>query len=60
MKSLIAFWNDENGQTSTEYILLVAVVALIVFKFKEVAVERLEGLTGDVFNKGEDILDEIQ
>ena len=44
---------DEDGQTSTEYILLVAVVALIVFKFKEVATERLTKLTSGVFDKAE-------
>lgn len=53
MKSVIAFLKDENGQTSTEYILLVAVVALIVMKFKNVAVTRLEKLTGDIFSGGD-------
>jgi len=54
MKDLILnYWQDEDGQTSTEYILLVAVVALIVFKFKEVATERLTKLTSGVFDKAE-------
>lgn len=47
---IIAFLKDEDGQTSTEYILLVAVVALIVFKFKEKATERLGSLTDKVFD----------
>lgn len=59
MKSVIAFLKDENGQTSTEYILLVAVVALIVVKFKAVAVDRLTQLTGKVFDAGNDIATEI-
>lgn len=59
MKSVIAFLKDENGQTSTEYILLVAVVALIVVKFKAVAVDRLTQLTGKVFDAGNNIADEI-
>lgn len=59
MKSVIAFLKDENGQTSTEYILLVAVVALIVVKFKAVAVDRLTQLTGNVFNAGDQIATEI-
>lgn len=59
MKSVIAFLKDENGQTSTEYILLVAVVALIVVKFKNVAVTRLEQLTGNVFTAGDNIATEI-
>ena len=60
MKSVIAFLKDENGQTSTEYILLVAVVALIVMKFKGIAVERLTKLTGDVFNGGDQLATQIQ
>ncbi len=59
MKSMIAFLKDENGQTSTEYILLVAVVALIVMKFKGVAVDRLTQLTGKVFDAGDSIAGEI-
>jgi pilus assembly protein Flp/PilA len=44
------FLRDEEGQTSTEYILLVAVVALIVFKFKKIATEKLTNLTDSIFN----------
>lgn len=60
MKSVIAFLKDENGQTSTEYILLVAVVALIVMKFKSVAVGRLESLTGKIFEGGDTLATQIQ
>ena len=45
---IIAFLKDEDGQTSTEYILLVAVVALIVFKFKDKATDRLGKITDGV------------
>ncbi len=51
MKRLLAFITEEEGQTSTEYILLVAVVALIVFRFKDIALSRLTKLTSDVFDK---------
>ena len=54
----MAYLKDESGQTSTEYILLVAVVAMIVFKFKAQASSRLETLTGNVFNKADDLLKE--
>ena len=54
------FLKDESGQTSTEYILLVAVVAVLVFKFKSVAVTKLDELTNQTFNKGSAILDEIK
>ena len=59
-RKLKAFLADESGQTSTEYILLVAVVALIVMKFKNVAVERLEKLTGGIFDAGDKISEKIE
>ena len=63
MKSKItAFLKDESGQTSTEYILLVAVVAFVIFKFKGVIETKLvgdDGLVNKVFNKADTILDSI-
>ena len=59
VKTFLKFLRDEEGQTSTEYILLVAVVALIVFKFRETAVSRLTGLTDGVFGKAEGILQDF-
>lgn len=59
MKSILAFLKDEEGQTSTEYILLVAVVALIVFKFKDIALEKLTGLTNGVFGKADEMVQSI-
>jgi pilus assembly protein Flp/PilA len=60
MKNLIiAFLKDEEGQTSTEYILLVAVVALIVFKFKDQATKRLGDITDGVFTGAESWVGEL-
>ena len=60
MKNLIlAYLKDEEGQTSTEYILLVAVVALIVFKFKGTATQELDKLTKNIFTNAGNIADEI-
>ena len=59
MNDFIAFLKDEDGQTSTEYILLVAVVALIVFKFKDVASEKLDAIAIKVFGKAEGFVDDI-
>jgi pilus assembly protein Flp/PilA len=56
---IVEFLKDESGQTSTEYILLVAVVAVVIFKFKDVLQQRLEGLVGNVFDKGDKILEDI-
>jgi len=46
-QKLIAYFKDESGQTSTEYILLVAVAAAIVIKFKAKITEALLGKDGD-------------
>lgn len=54
---IIAYLKDETGQTSTEYILLVAVVATIVFKFKDAITKKLfgDGGGGGILNT---VLDE--
>jgi pilus assembly protein Flp/PilA len=44
---IVAYLKDETGQTSTEYILLVAVVATIVFKFKGAITKKLFGEAED-------------
>jgi pilus assembly protein Flp/PilA len=59
MKKMWEFLINEEGQTSTEYILLVAVVALIVFKFKDVATEKLGKITEGVFSNAENFVDEM-
>ena len=51
MKSLIiSFLNDESGQTTTEYILLLAVVAAIIFKFKDAFSTKMTDIINKVFN----------
>ena len=59
-QKIVAFLKDESGQTSTEYILLVAVVAIVIFKFKQKLVSGLESLTGGVFEKADGLLDEME
>lgn len=44
---LVAYLKDESGQTSTEYILLVAVAAAIVIKFKSAITKQLMGENGE-------------
>jgi pilus assembly protein Flp/PilA len=55
---IMAYLKDESGQTSTEYILLVAVAAAIVLKFKKAITTQLlgndegqGGLLGNVMDK---------
>jgi Flp pilus assembly pilin Flp len=45
-QKFIAYLKDETGQTSTEYILLVAVAAAIVIKFKGAIQTKLLGPGG--------------
>lgn len=44
---ILAYLKDESGQTSTEYILLVAVAAAIVIKFKSAITNQLMGEDGN-------------
>ena len=59
-KKFVNYLKDEEGQTSTEYILLIAVVAIIVFKFKDIALEKLQGIISKVFDKAGGMVDEIE
>jgi pilus assembly protein Flp/PilA len=59
MNRLMAYLKDESGQTSTEYILLVAVVAMIIFKFKSKMDTGLGAVTDTVFNKANDLAGKI-
>lgn len=56
---IVEFLKDESGQTSTEYILLVAVVAVVIYKFKGILETKLTGLVEKVFGKGDEILNDI-
>lgn len=59
MKKFMAYLKDESGQTSTEYILLVAVVAMIVFKFKKTGGDALDNLTTKVFGQADKMVDDM-
>lgn len=56
---IIDFLKDESGQTSTEYILLVAVVAAVIYKFKGTLETKLNSLVEKVFSKSEGLMDGI-
>lgn len=53
MNEVIKYLKDEEGQTSTEYILLVAVVAGVIFKFREILQTKLTDLVNKVFAKAD-------
>lgn len=37
-------WNDERGQSTTEYILILSVVVMIAIKFKGTFGKKIEGM----------------
>lgn len=59
MKQVMAYLRDESGQTSTEYVLLVAVVAMIIFRLKNTMRSGLEGITSTVFGTAGDLAGKI-
>jgi len=60
LKRFFEYLKDEEGQTSTEYILLIAVVAIIVFKFKDIALKKLSGIMEKVFKNADSMVDDMQ
>jgi len=60
MSLFLRFIKNEDGQTSTEYILLLAVVALIVFRFKSLALEKLTTLINSVFSNADTLVQDMQ
>jgi len=55
-KVLQTFWNDEDGQTTTEYIILLAIVIAIVFRFRSTLEEKLTSLIDKIFSRTDDII----
>lgn len=49
-KQLKRLLNDETGQSTTEYILILAIVVMIAMKFKEQFQGRLLTIVGNVAN----------
>ncbi len=47
---ILEFLKDESGQTSTEYILLLAIVAILIIKVGGQLEKKLTDLVGQVFN----------
>jgi len=56
MRSFINYLKNEEGQTSTEYILLVVVVVMMVMKFRDKLTTKLEGLTDSAFGKADELI----
>ncbi len=55
--SLKNFIREESGQTTTEYILILAVVVTMIMQFKKKFKTIIEGLLGKVEGQTDDIFD---
>lgn len=58
--SLNSYWQDEEGQTSLEYVLLVAVVVAIIVKFGKGMKTNIGSLVEDVFKDASDLRSQLR
>jgi Flp pilus assembly pilin Flp len=40
------FWQDERGQSTTEYILILSVVVMVAMKFKKTFMDQMDKAVG--------------
>jgi Flp pilus assembly pilin Flp len=63
MKSLFTllknYWMDEDGQTSMEYILILALAAAVIFKLKGQFTNGMRGITEKVFSGVDRFADDL-
>lgn len=48
---LSKLWEDERGQSTTEYILILSVVVMVAVKFKGMISKKLETMTNTIGDK---------
>jgi Flp pilus assembly pilin Flp len=48
---LRALWDDDRGQSTTEYILILSVVVMVALKFKTTFQKKLDGILNGLDNK---------
>ena len=58
LKHIRNFWKDEDGQSTTEYILILGVVVIIALKFKKGIGDKIGAATDKIGNKITDVIDE--
>jgi Flp pilus assembly pilin Flp len=54
------FWSDESGQTTTEYMLILAVVFAIAMKFKSSIVSKISGQVDKMGSQMDQLMDADQ
>jgi Flp pilus assembly pilin Flp len=57
---LTRFSRDERGQSTTEYILMLAVVVMIAMKFKSVFLGKITGIVDNLGTKIDGVVSDTQ
>ena len=52
----MAILKDDSAQGMLEYVMLLAVVAIVVLAFKNTIVQKFQEWTGNVSSKADDVL----
>ena len=53
-------WGDERGQSTTEYILILAVVVMVAIRFKSIFQTKLDTMVNALGGKMDGVMNEIQ
>lgn len=56
----LKLWKDERGQSTVEYILMLAVVVMIAMKFKSTFLKQMDGIVGDVSSNIKNVVSDQQ
>lgn len=54
------FWRDERGQSTTEYILILAVIVMIAVKFKGELWNKVQGMINKFGEQADKAMEPIQ
>jgi len=59
IKKAHQFLQDEEGQSTAEYVLILAIVVMVVMKFKETFVPKIEKTTEGLGGALDKVIDEL-
>ncbi len=58
LKKIREFWSEEDGQSTTEYILILGVVVIIAMRFKKGIGDKITSATDTIGGKIDNVLNE--
>lgn len=59
-QQLACLWTDDRGQSTTEYILILAAVVLVALKFKSTFSTKLQGVVDTLGTKIDQGMQDVQ